>query len=80
MSGGWLHLVLLSMNVYLVHVSYGRGECQGYTLVAANSDIKARRLACSAAPPGVFSVKNDSKARLLKELRCEGEPRVIAKI
>lgn len=68
------------MKVYKVRVDYGRGEMTSKFLVAANSRIKAKRLANAAAPVPAPS-NHAIHCTLLPELVCpSGEPRVITSL
>ena len=69
------------MKVFYMKAHYGRQEMTVKCLVAANSLIKARRLANEACPVPCFSVKNDIKGYPIKNLTFETKkPIVICKI
>jgi len=65
-------------SIYRVRVQYGRGEMFSVFLVAANSPIKAKRLARMAAPlPAPMAcIKCDSIAGVISAPEVK-HPRVI---
>jgi len=67
------------MNVYYVIVQYGRGEMRTTTLVAANTEKEANKLARADAPVPCYD--GDVTCTLIRDLTYTGpDPVVIRRV